>query len=538
MKQETREGGAGVSAGRYTPRMPLFLGLDIGTSATKAIVMDESGAVRGAADSPHDLAMPQPGWSEQHPDWWWRATCEATRAVLTRVGLRAADIGCVGLSGQMHGSVFLPAHPDPADPRPIRNALLWNDQRTGDECDAIEQAAGGRDRLIGMVGNPALTGFTAPKILWLRSHEPANFERTRHILLPKDYVRFRLTGELAIDAGDASGTLLLDPRTRDWHGELLSRLSLDRSLFPRVIEAPDRAGVVSRQAAAETGLIPGTPVVAGSGDQMTGAVGMGIVRPGLVSATLGTSGVIFAHAGRTLPSDRSGRIQIMCAAVPGEWCVYGCMLSAAGALHWFRDTCAPGVPYATLDAEADLAGPGAGGLLFLPYLTGERCPYPDPRARGAFIGLTARHTRGHLARAVLEGVALSMAQILDLVRALGISPDELRMSGGGAASTLWRRIHAAAFGLPITSLNTAQGSAYGAAILAAVGAGAWSSVDEACAACLKEESRIAASLHETEVFRSLRRIHERAYPDIRPIVSGLAGLEAGESARAARHPTA
>lgn len=505
--------------------MPLFLGLDIGTSATKAILIDEIGAVRSVADSPHEVAMPRPGWSEQHPDWWWNAACRATRMALAASGVRAADVMVVGFSGQMHGSVFLPSHPDPAEPRPIRNALLWNDQRTGAECEQIEQAAGGREQLIAMVGNPALTGFTAPKILWLRAHEPDHFQRTHHVLLPKDYVRFRLTGELAIDAGDASGTLLLDPRTRDWHTGLLAALGLDRSLFPQVIEAPDVAGTVTRQASEATGLIAGTPVVAGSGDQMTGAVGMGIVRAGLVSATLGTSGVIFAHAGRSLPTDRSGRLQTMCSAVPGEWCVYGCMLSAAGALRWFRDTCAAGASYAALDEEAEQIGPGAGGLIFLPYLTGERCPHPDPQARGAFIGLTARHTRGHLARAVLEGVAFGMAAMLDMVRGAGIAAREVRMGGGGAKSRLWRTIHANAFGCPVTMLNTAEGSAYGAAILAGVGAGAWSSVSEACDCCLRETDRVEPDAAAVTVGTRVRAVYDSLYPGLREAMHTLGRSE-------------
>lgn len=479
--------------------------------------------------------MPRPGWSEQHPDWWWNAACRATRTALAAPGVRTADVMAVGFSGQMHGSVFLPAHPDPSAPKPIRNALLWNDQRTGAECQQIEQAAGGREQLIAMVGNPALTGFTAPKILWLREHEPDHFMRTRHILLPKDYVRFRLTGELAIDAGDASGTLLLDPRTRDWHMGLLTALGLDRSLFPKVIEAPDVAGAVTQQASEATGLIAGTPVVAGSGDQMTGAVGMGIVRAGLVSATLGTSGVIFAHAGRSLPTDRSGRLQIMCSAAPGEYCVYGCMLSAAGALHWFRDTCAAGASYAGLDEEAEQVGPGAGGLIFLPYLTGERCPHPDPHARGAFIGLTARHARGHLARAVLEGVAFGMAAMLDLVRGAGVVTREVRMGGGGAKSRLWRTIHADAFGCPVTMLNTAEGSAYGAAILAGVGAGAWSSVPEACDCCLRETDRIEPDQTQVQVYRALRQEFESLYPALQPYFAPLA--RTGESSRCALEPS-
>jgi len=496
--------------------MVRLLGLDIGTSATKAVIIDEHGMVVAAAHSPHPISMPQPGWSEQDPDDWWRATCDATKSALERAPLGSAGVRAVSFSGQMHGSVFLRAGAKPDDPRVIRPALLWNDQRTAKQCEDIERAAGGRAALIRMTGNPALTGFTAPKILWLRDEEPDNFAQCATVLLPKDYVRFRMTGEKAIDAGDASGTLLLDPRTRDWHNTLLSRLHLDRSLLPRVIEATDRAGSITKHAAAQMGLKEGTIVVAGSGDQMAGAVGMGVVRAGLVSATLGTSGVIFAHCGPTPPHDLDGRVQVMCAAIPGEYCVYGCMLSAAGALHWYRDALFPDESYATLDDEAAKVEPGADGLIFLPYLTGERCPHPDPLARGAFVGITARHTRAHLTRAVLEGVAFGMAQMLDLVRALGIEPREIRLGGGGAKSKLWRTIQADAYRTPVTLLNTAEGSAYGAAILAGVGCGVWSSVAEACDACLRETERIKPDVERAGRYATVRREYDGLYPSLKP----------------------
>jgi xylulokinase len=505
--------------------MAMLLGLDIGTSATKAILIDESGAVRASADSPHTVQMPRPGWSEQDPDEWWTAACLATRSALSRASATGVDVRAVGFSGQMHGSVFLGGDPNPDDPRPLRPAMLWNDQRTGAQCRAIEQAAGGRAALIRITGNPALTGFALPKVLWLREHQPRHFEQFRHLLLPKDYVRFRLTGELAIDVGDASGVGLLDIRSRSWHADLMRAVGLDEAILPRVVESSARAGNVSRRAADLTGLREGTPVAAGSGDQMAGAVGMGVVSAGIVSATLGTSGVIFAHCGSSPPHDPEGRVQAMCAAVPGEYCVYGCMLSAAGALQWYRNAFAADESYSDLDKEAAAIEPGAEGLIFLPYLTGERCPHADPLARGALVGLTARHARGHVTRAVLEGVAFGMAQMLDLVRRLGIEPHEIRLSGGGAKSKLWREIQAACYGAPVTLLNSSEGSAYGAAILGGVAAGVWSSVPEACGACLSERGRIAPDAALVTQYDRQRRVFESLYPMMRGTFADLSRLD-------------
>jgi len=504
--------------------MALLLGLDIGTSATKAILIDESGAVRASADSPHSVQMPRPGWSEQDPDEWWTAACRATRAAMAKANATGADVKAVGFSGQMHGSVFLGGNPDAGNPRPIRPAMLWNDQRTGAQCESIERAAGGRDALVRITGNPALTGFTLPKVLWLKEHEPHHFERLRHLLLPKDYVRFRLTGELAIDIGDASGVGLLDLRARAWHAQLTRALGLSPAILPTIVESSASIGTVSRHAAELTGLRAGTVVAAGSGDQMAGAVGMGIVSPGLVSATLGTSGVIFAHAGPNVPRDLGGRVQIMCSAVPGEYCVYGCMLSAAGAMQWFHDALLPNESFAVLDAEAAKCDAGAEGLIFLPYLTGERCPHPDPLARGAFIGLTARHTRAHMIRAILEGVAFGMADMLDLVRSMHITPSEIRLGGGGAKSILWREIQANSYATPITLLNTSEGSAYGAALLGGVAAGLWSNVPEACRACLNERSRLTPDPAAVARHAELRRVFDSLYPVLRGTFADLSRL--------------
>ncbi len=502
--------------------MGFLLGLDVGTSATKALIIDEHSAVRASVDSPHVVHMPRAGWSEQDPDDWWQATRHSTRNALQTSGISAKEIDAIGLSGQMHGSVFLPRNADPDNPRPSRPAILWNDQRTAEQCEAITRAVG-EGRQLDITGNRALTGFTAPKLLWLRDREPDNFAKTGLLLLPKDYIRFRMTGEPAIDAGDASGTLLLDLRTRDWSDEILNALQIDRAILPRVVESIERVGTLTERAAEALGLRAGIPVVAGSGDQMTGAVGIGIVQPGLVSATLGTSGVIFAHAGKLPRIDPNGSLQAMGAAVPGEYCTYGCMLSAAGAMQWFRDALAPNEPFARLDDEAAGVPPGADGLIFLPYLTGERCPHADPHARGAFVGLTSRHTRGHLARAVMEGVAFGMAQILDLVRATGVQPTEIRLSGGGAKSKLWREIQASAYEAPVALLNTSEGSAYGAALLAGVGIAVWNSVADACRACITVRERIEPDARASETYQRSRHIYDSLYPALRDVTTGCYG---------------
>ncbi|MCC7408147.1 MAG: xylulokinase, partial [Phycisphaeraceae bacterium] len=393
--------------------MAYLLGIDIGTSGTKTLICDEKGKVLATAMAEHDLFAPKPGWSEQDPKQWWSATCAATKAVLRKAKVKANDVSAIGLSGQMHGSVFL------ADGvNPLRRALLWNDQRTAEQCTAIEAAVGGRSNLIEMVGNPALTGFTAPKILWVRRHEPAVYEKTKHVLLPKDYIRLCMTGEYATEVGDASGTLLLDVRKRAWNLDVLAKLGIDKALLPACFESHVVSGRLHKAGAKALGLKEGTPVVGGSGDQPAGAVGNGIVTPGIASATLGTSGVVFVHAEKPT-YDPQGRVHTMCAAVEGQWCVFGCMLSAGGSFQWFRNKLGQDEvaaakkkkvdPYTLLIAQAQKAPPGSEGLYFLPYLTGERCPYPDPNARGGWIGLTARHDRPAMIRSLIEGVTYGMA---------------------------------------------------------------------------------------------------------------------------------
>lgn len=473
--------------------MPLLLGLDVGTSSTKALVLDARGVIRSSGSAGHPTRQPRPGWSEQDPQDWWRSSCAAARDAIAGLEPGNETIAAVGLSGQMHGSVLVDR--PTIDSRGegddvLRPALLWNDQRTAEQCRQIEAAAGGREALVRLVGNAALPGFTLPKLLWVRQHEPRLWERVAALMMPKDYVRFRMTGQVATDVGDAAGTLLLDVDHRAWSHHAAERFGIDRSILPPIHEAGAVCGHLTPTAAAALRLRPGTPVVAGSGDNQCGAIGAGVVEPGLILATLGTSGVIYAHA-RTprrdlgVPGAPPGRVHTMCAADgdaggPGHWSITGCTLSAAGALAWARSAVFGGIDYETLFAEAATAPPGCDGLLFLPYLTGERCPHPDPAASAAWIGLTSRHTRGHLVRAILEGVAMTMGEILSIMRSIGVEARVCRLGGGGTRSPLWREILVAALGVRTESTETEEGPAFGAALLAGVGIGMWRDVPTAC----------------------------------------------------------
>jgi xylulokinase len=499
--------------------MPYLLGVDVGTSGTKTLICDEAGNVLATAMAEHPISSPRPSWSEQDPRDWWKAVCNATRAVLKKSKLKAADIGAIGLSGQMHGSVFLGDGPEP-----LRPALLWNDQRTVAQCIEIEALAGGRPALIDLVANPALTGFTAPKILWVRQHEPKIFARTKHILLPKDFVRYRMTGEYATEVSDASGTLLLDVVHRTWSARLLELLGIDPALLPRLHESPEITGALTAAAASELGLKPGTPVVGGAGDQAAGAVGNGIVAPGIVSATLGTSGVVFAHSDHPTRDPR-GRVHTMCHAVPGKWCVFGCMLSAGGSFQWFRNQLAGEEviearkkkidPYELLIAAARSAPPGSEGLFFLPYLTGERCPHPDPNARGGWIGLTARTTRDMLIRSLLEGVTFGMRDALEIMKQMQIPISQIRASGGGARSDFWRQLQADIYNAPIVLTNAAEGPAYGVALLAGVGIGTWTSVEQACKACIKQTLKLKPNRKSAEFYDRRFAVYDKLYDDLK-----------------------
>lgn len=498
-----------------------FVGIDVGTSGTKALLLEPGGRVRATATASHPSLFPKPGWSEQRPEDWWTSTRAATRLVLRKGRVSAGEVGGIGLSGQMHGSVFVDARR-----QVLRHALLWNDQRTAAECGEIEQRAGGRAELIRLVRNVALTGYQAPKILWLRNHAPRLFRRLRTILLPKDYIGFRLTGELRSEVSDASGTLLFDVAGRRWSIELMRRLELDPALFPPVVESCTVIGELTPEAARATGLKAGTPVVAGAGDQAAAAVGTGVVRRGIVSATMGTSGVVFAHSDTPVPNE-AGLLQSFCHAVPGAWCVFGCMLSAGGSLQWARAVlyadrlkaartdAARDALYTAMIAEA-VAADGDDGLVFHPYLTGERCPYPHPHARAAFVGLTRRHSRGDLVRAVLEGITLGMARQLDLMRALGMPIREVRLAGGGARNPWWRQLQADVYGCRCVSMRSEEGSALGAALLAAVGVGAFKSVPAASAAAAETQHtyrpRAARHRHYAAVAARLRQTYETLEP--------------------------
>jgi xylulokinase len=447
-----------------------LIGLDIGTSGARAVAVDLLGNVIAAASEDYPLSTPRPGWTEQDPELWW----VASQAVLSGVVAQLNDPPlAVGLTGQMHGSVFLDA-----DDRVIRPALLWSDQRTASQCLSITEKVG-RKRLVEITGNPALTGFQAPKILWLRENEPDAYARVRRVLLPKDYIRLMLTGEYATDASDASGTLLLDLRRRDWSEEILQALEIPRDWLPEVHEGSEVTGVVTETAAETTGLPAGLRVAAGGGDNAAAAVGNGIVREGLVSSSIGTSGVVFADSG-TLRIEPKGRLHAFCHAVPGRYHLMGVTLSAGGSLRWWRDASGSGLDYEEMTSLAAQAPPGSEGLVFLPYLSGERTPHLDPLARGAFVGLNLRHSQAHLARAVMEGVTYSLKDCLDLMIGLRMPVTEVRATGGGARSQLWRQLQADVFGLPVHRTRIEEGPAFGAALLAGVAGGAYSDVLEAC----------------------------------------------------------
>jgi xylulokinase len=485
------------------------LGIDASTTATKAILVDEAGAVIGVGAASYGFEVPRPLWSEQEPALWWDGAVAAIRSVLASTGVPAGDVVAIGLTGQMHGAVLLDVAGEV-----LRPAILWNDQRTGLECDAIRRAVGA-ERLVEITGNDALTGFTAPKLVWVRDHEPGVWRRIAHVLLPKDYVRLRLTGEYAVDKADGAGTLLFDLAARDWSREVLDALEIDPAWMPRTWEGPEVTGVVSGEAAAITGLRPGTPVVAGGGDQAANAVGVGAVVPGTMALSLGTSGVVFATTDRPL-FEPHGRVHAFCHAVPGRWHFMSVMLSAAGSLRWFRDALAPEAEFADLVAIAGDVPVGSEGLFFLPYLSGERSPHPDPLARGAFVGLTLVHDRRHLTRAVLEGVAFGLRDGLDLMVEAGMpAPAQIRASGGGTVSPLWRQILADVLEAEIATVNTSEGAAYGAALLAMVGAG-WFATVEAAAAALVTATPTAAPGPDAAAYREAHAIYRDLYPALAP----------------------
>jgi xylulokinase len=490
--------------------MAFVVGIDASTTATKAVLVDEMGTVRGIAAAEYGFDQPRPLWSEQDPRLWSAGAASALRRLLAETGTDAGDVAAVGLTGQMHGLVLLDAAGEV-----LRPAILWNDQRTAAECDWIRDAVG-KERLVAITGNDALTGFTAPKLAWVRAHEPDVWARVGHVLLPKDYVRWFLTGGYAMDKADGAGTQLFDLAARDWSPVMLETLGIDPAWMPPTHEGPEVTGVVSEAAAAATGLRAGTPVVAGGGDQAANAVGTGVVGPGTMALSLGTSGVVFAATDAPL-YEPAGRVHAFCHAVPGRWHLMSVMLSAAGSMRWFRDAVAPGEPFGDLAEAAGEVPAGSDGVLFLPYLSGERSPYPDPHARGAFTGLTLGHDRRHLTRAVMEGVAFGLRDGLDLMLEAGTpAPSQIRASGGGTASPLWRQILADVLEAEIATVSTTEGAAYGAALLAAVGAGWFPDVDAAAVACVRA-TPVAEPGEDTSLYRERHAAYRALYPALSPL---------------------
>jgi len=511
--------------------MSALIGIDVGTTGTKTLLIDESGRLLASATQEYPLHTPKPGWAEQNPEDWWQATVSTIRAVLARGGVLPKEVKGLGLSGQMHGSVFLDK-----DNQVIRPAILWCDQRTADQCAWITQKVG-KDRVIEATLNPVLTGFTAGKIVWLRDQEPENYGRVRKVLLPKDYIRFRLTGEYATEVSDASGTSLFDVKNRLWSEVMLEGTGIPKEWMPAAYESFEISGKITPSAAETTGLLPGTPVAGGGGDQAAGAVGNGIVRTGVVSSTMGTSGVVFAFADEPV-LDPDLRVHTFCHAVPGKWHVMGVVLSAGGSLRWFRDAlsemevaigrAAGRDPYEIIAMEAARAPAGCEGLIFLPYLTGERTPHADPYARGVFYGLTLRHGRAHLARAIMEGAAYAMRDSFEIFKEMRVPVSQVRASGGGARSPLWRQIQADITGYAHVTINADQGPAFGVALLAGVGTGVYGSVEEACEATIQVVSETPPVPENVAVYNDF-------YPIYRDLYAALKGSFAETARVVARH---
>ena len=497
--------------------MTYFIGIDTSTTSSKALIIDEKGKVITVASAPHTLQTPKPLWSEQDPKEWWVAVSSSIKSALEKSGIKSDEVAAIGMTGQMHGLVLMDD-----DGNVLRPAILWNDQRTQSQCDEIHEIVG-KEKFINITGNVALTGFTAPKILWVKENEPEIYAKGKHVLLPKDYIRYKLTNEYAMDKAGAAGTVLFDLKARDWSDEILSALDIPRAWMPKTFEGTEITGRVTEEAAALTGLKVGTPVVAGGGDQAAGAVGMGAVEPGVVSLTVGTSGVVFA----TTPSaliEPNGRLHAFCHANPGMWHFMGVMLSAAGSLQWYHDTLTPSMSFDEITKEAETVPAGSEGLQFLPYLSGERTPYPDPMARGAFIGLTLRHTRGHMTRAVLEGVAFGLKDSFTLIQNAGLGEiTQVRASGGGTKSALWRKIFASVLNAELVTVNTTEGGAYGAALLAGVGAGAWTDTASACKECIKITGSTLPDAEQVAVYQKAYPIYQELYPILKASFAKMGG---------------
>jgi xylulokinase len=498
--------------------MDYFIGIDSSTTATKALLLDEQGQIIAVASSEYTYQVPHPLWSEQEAGLWWDATIKSIQKLLQESGVDAEAIKGIGLTGQMHGLVLLDKNGEV-----LRPAILWNDQRTGAQCNEIRSRLG-KEKLIDITGNDALTGFTAPKILWVQEEEPEIYARVAKILLPKDYVRYRLTGEYAVDRAGGAGTLLFDIRKRTWSEEVAKALGIDMEWLPPTFEGTDITGSISKEAAEATGLKEGTPVMAGGGDQAAAAVGTGAVAEGIMSLSLGTSGVVFATTDNVV-IESEGRLHSFCHSVPGKWHLMGVMLSAAGSLRWHRDTFTPGLNFDELVQPAIDVPAGAEGLLFLPYLTGERTPYPDPMARASFVGLTVRHALPHLTRAILEGVSFGLRDSLELMKAAGLAGiNQIRVTGGGAKSELWRQILADVLGVEIVTVNSREGAAYGAGLIAATGAGVFSDLEKACKSVVHITGETTPS-EAQEVYNDLYPIYRNLYPALKPSFEALSSFD-------------
>lgn len=496
-----------------------WLGLDIGTGGSRALLVDGGGNVRYAHTALHEeMKMARPLWAEQDPDDWWRAAQEAVHGVLKAAGVTGASVRGVGLSGQMHGLVVLDEQN-----KVIRPSLIWCDQRSQQQVDYINTKVG-LPKVLEYTANPVLTGFTLPKLLWVRDQEPAFFERVRKVLLPKDYIRFRLTGEFATEVSDASGTAFFDVVHRDWSYGMMDALGLDRSILPKVFESSDVTGTVTERAAVATGLAAGTPVVGGGGDQAASAIGNGIVEEGAVSCTVGTSGVVFAYL-KQPAYDPQGRVHTFCHAIPGTWHVMGVTQGAGLSLQWFRNRLMPGTDYDDLTAEATLSPAGAHGLYWLPYLMGERTPHLDAAARGAWIGLTAKHQRSDLIRAILEGVCYSQRDCLQIIQALGAPVTKVRLSGGGARSPFWHQLFSDIFGRHVVTLASQEGSAFGAALLALVGTGEYKDAREACAAVIKEVGSKDPDTRSAAFYDRAYKVYGSLYPALRQLFQDIRQLD-------------
>jgi xylulokinase len=520
---------------QITNRKMSLLGIDLGTSGVKALLIDESGNALASATVEYPLSAPHPLWSEQNPADWWRGSCDAIRAVLSKAGMKGSDVRAIGLSGQMHGLTLLDKNGEV-----LRPAILWNDQRTSEQCESITNKIGGVSRVLEKTANVVLPGFTAPKILWVRENEPSVYDRISKWLLPKDFVRFKLTGEFATEVSDASGTSLFDVKHRRWSDAMMSTLDLSKDQLARCYESHEITGKVSSNAAQETGLVEGTPVVGGAGDQAASAVGAGIVREGVVSVTIGTSGVVFASMDR-FAATPNGELHAFCHALPNTWHVMGVMLSAGGSLQWWRNVLRQvgdlglangsvshilqSLNYDQLLSAANESSAGAEGLIFLPYLTGERTPHPDPLARGAFIGLTTRHTQAHLARAVVEGITYGLRDSLELARSLGITVNEIRVAGGGAKSAIWRQMLADIFECEITLINSTEGGAFSVALLSGVGVGVWKDAREACDATLRVTNCLSPSKNTftREAYKKSYEVYRALYPILKSTFGRMRG---------------